>query len=124
LDLDLLIDRALPFFESKGYTLDHSDRSRLMLSTARERSTLLPDLVDYCEIFLQFATLEGADLGMINSESSQAVLKTLLQLLYDHDPQSVDELNDMIAKIQTELSIKGKLLIPDQACIDQASPWS
>jgi len=110
MDLDHLIDRAMPFFESKGYSLDHSDRSRLMLSTARERSTLLPELVEYCEMFLKNSKLEGSDLETINAESSQAVLKSLLRSFDAIDPKDADELNSIISQIQIELSVKGKLL--------------
>ena len=103
-----ILQRSKPYFAAIGIDIEVNERTSRMISVARERVTLLPEIVDYCKIFHTRLPLSEADLNTLRNDSSKAVLqylKTQMNLNYPETDEAVDHL---IKSASEDLQIKGK----------------
>lgn len=109
LDPQEVFNRALPYFTAAGYSLESGATSLKMIEIARERCTLLPELVDYCKIFLSRPELSPEKQELLGNEDSRKVLQYFLAL-FDNPDEGFGslELADLPKAAMQELGIKGK----------------
>jgi len=108
LPLEEILNRCLPFFEAAGIALPERSKLELIIATARERCTLLSEIVDYSRMFLCPAALTDRDQALLRTGDSQRVLNWFahaLSALESLEPEAVDAL--VKAGINT-LGLKGK----------------
>ncbi|HPH71130.1 MAG TPA: glutamate--tRNA ligase, partial [Candidatus Cloacimonas sp.] len=100
--------RCKHLFLEKGYDLSDENKYQLAIAVARERCTLLNEIVDYCKMFYQPEELKNDDIKTLLAPEAQKVLAwfaTNLPILSAWDTESIQNLvNSGIA----ELGIKGK----------------
>lgn len=108
LPLETIAERSLPYFTSGG--LDTSDTARFhrSISAARERCTLLPELVDYCRMFYENKVPLEEELILMKEPDSQRALAWFLDQLNGQNEFSSEELNSLAKSGITELGIKAK----------------
>ena len=106
LPLETIAMRALPWFDSQ--LVQDTDKYHRIIAAARERSTLLPELADYAQMFLSPASLSDKDLDFIHNQSSQQVLKWYLDALQSLSGIDEDAIAELINRGLAELGIKGK----------------
>ncbi len=110
LTLEDVLKRALPYFVAQGFSLEVNATSLKMIEIARERCTLLPELVDYCKIFLSRAALTAEMKAALATEESRKVLAYFLKLFDTPEEDFVNLiLTDLPKAAMQELGIKGKL---------------
>jgi glutamyl/glutaminyl-tRNA synthetase len=106
LPLETIAMRALPWFDSQ--LVQDTDKYHRIIAAARERSTLLPELADYAQMFLSPASLSDKDLDFIHNQSSQQVLKWYLDALQSLSGIDEDAIAELTNRGLAELGIKGK----------------
>lgn len=107
---ETILERVKPYFLAQGIELLSDAPTLRMISVARERITLLPEIVDYCKIFHSRLPLSENDLSTLRSESSQAVLNQLFMQLEQSYPESDEAVDQHIKTASDTLQIKGKNL--------------
>lgn len=106
LPLHTIADRAKQWFPPQ-WTEDYQ-RYLKIISAARERSTLLPELTEYARIFFDPAPLNPEDKDFLLAESSQKVLQWYHQQLTGIDADDAEAINTITKAGIKELGIKGK----------------
>ncbi|PKN80616.1 MAG: glutamate--tRNA ligase [Candidatus Cloacimonetes bacterium HGW-Cloacimonetes-1] len=108
LPLDTIAERCHPYFESSG--IDTSDHVKLLkiIDIARERITLLPEIVEYSKIFYLTKDLDAADQDILDNEISQTVLKWFLESVQANLPLDRDKVHKLVSDGMAALQIKGK----------------
>ncbi len=108
LPIEQIVSYAIPFFATAGIELKADEKSSRMISVARERVTLLPELVDYCRSFLSPSEITPELIAGIDREKSRAVIEHVLNKLSVSYPNDDAEVDTLIKEAITELGIKGK----------------
>jgi glutamyl/glutaminyl-tRNA synthetase len=106
LPLNVIAERAEPFFTG----LDISDPGKYLriISAARERCTLLPELAEYARMFYEPIHLNPSDLELLQAENARRVLNWWLSRIADIDCQDSEAVQGYTKMAIEELGIKGK----------------
>jgi len=107
LPLETIADRVEPMFIAAGVDIPNRTQFLLAVDTARQRSTLLPDILEYCRVFFQTPDIDADGAQILLSPESQIVLKWLSEHLPSHETNA-EELDALIKTAQLETGIKGK----------------
>jgi glutamyl-tRNA synthetase len=108
LPLDLIVDRVMPFFVEAGIPVPENETMRKIVATARDRCTLLPEIVDYSKMFLMDNDLSDADREILMSPESQTVLKWWEKSLAACFPLNAEKIDTLIKAGIQETQMKGK----------------
>lgn len=108
LPLETIVERSLPYFEAQGLPIPPQDTLLRMVSAARERCTLLPEIPEYCRMFITPKELEGADLDTIRSEDSRHVLAWFAEQLPAHFPMDAAKVDELVKLGISATGLKGK----------------
>ncbi|MCB5229678.1 MAG: glutamate--tRNA ligase [Candidatus Cloacimonetes bacterium] len=108
LPLETVIERSKPYFEQQNLPLPQPEVLELMVEAARERSQLLPQIAQYCRIFISPAPLSEADTEVIQSESSQKVLMWWAEQLPSHFPLNAEKVDALVKEGIAATGLKGK----------------
>ena len=100
--------RCKPLFVEKGYDLSDENKYHLAISVARERCTLLNEIVDYCKMFYQPDELRDEDIKTLSTLEAQKVLAWFFQNLSSLSLWDMDSIQQLINKGIAELELKGK----------------
>lgn len=106
LPLEVIAERAKPWFNEAD--LKDPERYLKILTAARERSTLLPDLAEYARMFINPDPLCNSDQELLDNESSQKVLHWYHNALLDLPADSPEAIQELTNRGIQELGIKGK----------------
>ncbi len=108
LPLETIAERCKPYFDSSG--IDTTDQIKLLktIDIARERVTLLPEIVEYSKIFYFTKDLEAAEQETLDNETSQTVLKWFLESVQANLPLDRDKVQQLVSDGMAALQIKGK----------------
>lgn len=108
LPLEQIALRAEPFFAAVN--LDISDRQKYhkIIAAARQRSTLLPELVEYSLSFYQENVLSPEDQTILSNADSQKVLAWFASELPAILPLNDDKVQELSKRGMESLGIKGK----------------
>ncbi|MCK9556877.1 MAG: glutamate--tRNA ligase [Candidatus Cloacimonetes bacterium] len=105
LPLETVAERALPWFDALD--IKDIDTYHRIISAARERCTLLPELAEYSKMFLSPTPICEKDLEFIRCESSQKVLRWYVEALVA-TTESEEAISELANRGIAELGIKGK----------------
>lgn len=108
LPLEVIAERSRDYFSAAGITIHDLDQFYKVLAIARERCTLLPELVDYSRMFYEYNPLGDADQQYLCSSSSQSVLSWFYNACSQDLPLNKEKVQDIVNRGMTELMIKGK----------------
>ncbi|NLO10835.1 MAG: glutamate--tRNA ligase [Candidatus Cloacimonetes bacterium] len=108
LPLETVIERSKPYFEEQNLPLPQPEVLELMVEAARERSQLLPQIAEYCRIFISPAPLSEADTEVIQSENSQKVLMWWAEQLPPQFPLNAEKVDILVKEGIAATGLKGK----------------
>ena len=108
LPLEEIALRCKPLFLEKGYDISDTKKYHLSIAVARERCTLLNEIVDYCKMFYQPETLTEEEENILSTPEAQKVLAWFVQKLPTLTNWEVDTIQEVINDGISELGIKGK----------------
>ena len=108
LPLEEIAWRCKPLFLEKGYDISDTKKYHLSIAVARERCTLLNEIVDYCKMFYQPETLTEEEENILSTPEAQKVLAWFVQKLPTLTNWEVDTIQEVINDGISELGIKGK----------------
>ena len=110
LPLETIAERCEPYFLSSGFDISNRDKFMKCVDVARERCTLLPEIVDYSKMFYAKAELSTEDKDLMQNPESQKVLKWFAEELPKAMPLNADKVQELTKLCTTNLGIKGKAL--------------
>ena len=108
LPLEEIALRCKPLFLEKGFDISDTKKYHLSIAVARERCTLLNEIVDYCKMFYQPETLTEEEEKILSTPEAQKVLAWFVQKLPTITNWEVDTIQEVINDGISELGIKGK----------------
>jgi len=108
LPLEEIALRCKPLFLEKGFDISDTRKYHLSIAVARERCTLLNEIVDYCKMFYQPETLTEEEENILSTPEAQKVLAWFVQKLPTITNWEVDTIQEVINDGISELGIKGK----------------
>ena len=108
LPLEEIALRCKPLFLEKGFDISDTRKYHLSIAVARERCTLLNEIVDYCKMFYQPETLTEEEEKILSTPEAQKVLAWFVQKLPTLTNWEVDTIQEVINDGISELGIKGK----------------
>jgi glutamyl-tRNA synthetase len=106
LPLETIAKRASYWFKEEN--LKDADRYMKIIAAARERSTLLPELAEYAEMFLNPGQPTAQELELLYQESSAQVLMWYSNALRELNSTAADSISELTSRGIAELGIKGK----------------
>ena len=108
LPLDTIVERSKPYFEKEHLAIPDSDKLTKIVATARERCTLLSDLVQYSKMFLCPQPLSTESLDFLKKEDSRKVLSWFQSHLPSVGDIDAEQLNQLVQQGIMDLGFKGK----------------
>ncbi len=108
LPLETIVERVLPLFAEAGISLPAPDTLSRIVAAARERCTLLPEIVEYSKMFLENHDLSETDRESINLMESQTVLKWFSEALPQAFPLDAEKIDALVKRGIQETGLKGK----------------
>ena len=108
LPLDTIVERSKPYFEKEHLSIPDSDKLTKIVATARERCTLLSDLVQYSKMFLCPQPLSTESLDFLKKEDSRKVLSWFQSHLPSGGDIDAEQLNQLVQQGIKDLGFKGK----------------
>ena len=108
LPLDTIVERSKPYFEKEHLAIPDSDKLTKIVATARERCTLLSDLVQYSKMFLCPQPLSTESLDFLKKEDSRKVLSWFQSHLPSGGDIDAEQLNQLVQQGIMDLGFKGK----------------
>ncbi|HOQ83099.1 MAG TPA: glutamate--tRNA ligase [Candidatus Syntrophosphaera thermopropionivorans] len=108
LPLDTIVERSKPYFEKEHLAIPDSDKLTKIVATARERCTLLSDLVQYSKMFLCPQPLSIESLDFLKKEDSRKVLSWFQSHLPSGGDIDAEQLNQLVQQGIKDLGFKGK----------------
>ncbi|MDD4309630.1 MAG: glutamate--tRNA ligase [Candidatus Cloacimonetes bacterium] len=108
LPLDTITERSLPYFQAAGMPIDNTSVLSKIVAAARERCTLLPEIVEYSRMFLERLELEASDKELLKSIDSQRVLAWFSTELPKSAPLDADKVHSLSKLCMESLGLKGK----------------
>ena len=108
LPLDTIVERSKPYFEKEHLAIPDSDKLTKIVATARERCTLLSDLVQYSKMFLCPQQLSTESLDFLKKEDSRKVLSWFQSHLPSGGDIDAEQLNQLVQQGIKDLGFKGK----------------
>jgi len=108
LPLEEIALRCKPLFLERGYDISDPEKYHLSIAVARERCSLLNEIVDYCKMFYQPDTLTEEEEKILATPEAQKVLAWFVQKLPTITNWKTEEIQNIINAGITTLGIKGK----------------
>ena len=108
LPLEEIALRCKQLFLEKGFDISDTKKYHLSIAVARERCTLLNEIVEYCKMFYQPETLTEEEEKILSTPEAQKVLAWFVQKLPTITHWEVDTIQEVINDGISELGIKGK----------------
>lgn len=108
LPLEVIIERVTPFFEEAGLHLPDTATLSRIVSTARERCTLLPEIVEYSRMFLSDTVLSNEDQAMLHASEAQKVLRWFAEAMPAAFPLDAQKVDLLVKTGIQETQVKGK----------------
>ena len=108
LPLEEIALRCKPLFLENGYDISDPEKYHLSIAVARERCSLLNEIVDYCKMFYQPDTLTEEEEKILATPEAQKVLAWFVQKLPTITNWETEEIQNIINAGITALGIKGK----------------
>ena len=108
LPLDTIVERSKPYFEKEHLAIPDTGKLTKIVATARERCTLLSDLVEYSKMFLCPQPLSTESLDFLKKEDSRKVLSWFQGHLPSVGDIDAEQLNQLVQQGIMDLGFKGK----------------
>lgn len=108
LPLDTIVERSKPYFEKEHLAIPDTGKLTKIVATARERCTLLSDLVQYSKMFLCPQQLSTESLDFLKKEDSRKVLSWFQSHLPSGGDIDAEQLNQLVQQGIMDLGFKGK----------------
>lgn len=108
LPLETVSERCLTYFEQAGLAIPPADKYLQIVAAARERCTLLPEIVDYSRMFLPPGDLSAEDLQLLAQEDAQRVLHWFAEALPATGAIDQISLDTLVKEGIAALNLKGK----------------
>ena len=108
LPLDTIVERSKPYFEKEHLAIPDTGKLTKIVATARERCTLLSDLVEYSKMFLCPQPLSTESLDFLKKEDSRKVLSWFQSHLPSGGDIDAEQLNQLVQQGIMDLGFKGK----------------
>ena len=110
LDVIKLEERLLPYFLAAGYEIENEARFRKIIEFARERITLLPEIIAETRMFYEELQFSEEDKLILESESAQKLYEYWLKRLKQDKETTSEDIEKLIKESGSELQLKGKAL--------------
>lgn len=108
LPLETIVQRAIPYFEQAAIELPEEDKLKLMVEAARQRSTLLSEIPEYCRMFIQRPIWGQKELEILKSADSQKVISWFDQNLTAHSSTDASKVDAMVKEALSATGLKAK----------------
>ncbi len=108
MDLNTLTERCVPFFNKAGLPTNDNSLIQKIIHVARDRCTLIPEIIEYSRMFLECSHLSESDQALLQSDISQTVLRWYFDRINEMPSIVKEQLNDFVNLGMKELGIKGK----------------
>lgn len=111
-DLVKLTEMSLPYFDKAGLDIADKDKIKKILSAIRVYLNKLDEIPDHIKIFKQEEIeLEDEKLEeYLTAETSKKVFSELAEKFKNTDEITSDKYKELVAEVQKETGVKGKLL--------------
>ncbi len=111
-DIDKLTEQSIPYFEKSGMDITDIPRLKKILTAIRVYLNKLDEIPDQIKIFTwDEIILDNENLReILETESSRKVFKALAEKFGTLDEINAENYKVMLAEVQSETGIKGKLL--------------
>ena len=106
MDLEKLTQLSKPFFVKAGFDVSEKNKLLKVVQFARERITLLPQIVDISRVFYEEINFTCEDLQLLKDKNSQKVFAYYLQNLKPDFKAS--KLEELILEASKACGVKGK----------------
>jgi glutamyl-tRNA synthetase len=118
MDLDDLADRVRDYYLKAGYDLSDKTKFKKVIEFARERITLLPEIIEQTKMFYEELEYSNEDLQLLKSENARKLYSYWLQELAKQPEVTEETIEQLIKQTTEELKIKGKdLYFPLRLCL-------
>lgn len=108
LPLETIAECSKVYFAEMGFDTSDSEKLMRVLAAARERCTLLPELVEYSRMFYAQNQLADAEEAMLNNDISQKVIRWFSDALSALNDWPAETLNNLAKSGISELQVKAK----------------
>ncbi|MDP2173307.1 MAG: glutamate--tRNA ligase [Candidatus Cloacimonadaceae bacterium] len=108
LPVEEIANRCSPYFESAGIIVENVALLEKIVAVARERCTLLPEIVEYSRMFLCPTDISDEDERLLQSEDAQRVISWFIENLPRNSPLNPEKIDILVKNAMSELGIKGK----------------
>ncbi|MDZ4122303.1 MAG: glutamate--tRNA ligase, partial [Candidatus Cloacimonadaceae bacterium] len=108
LPVETIVQRSGSFFSAAGLYAQSTEQMAKIISIARERCALLPDLVEYSKMFLEYNSLSAADQEYLISPEAQRVVQWFTEQLAGLDSIEKEACAEIVQRGLAELAIKAK----------------
>lgn len=108
LPLETIAERTYPYFLTEELPAPNPEQLLKIVAAARDRSTLLPEIVEYSKMFLTQLQLSDADKEILANQDSQRVLAWFATEIPENIPLDTENVQELTKRGMEELSLKGK----------------
>ncbi|MCD8479729.1 MAG: hypothetical protein LRZ88_05565 [Candidatus Cloacimonetes bacterium] len=106
LPLELIAERAKPYFAT--VQMRDEEQYLAIITAARERCTLLPELAEYAKVFISSQDPAPEELALLGEEASRKVLNWFYIHIPEIELNDPEAINALTKRGITELGVKGK----------------
>jgi len=112
LPLPHICELCRPYFETAGIDISDKVKYQKVINRARDQITKLPDIIAHAEIYYKEFTVSDENLTIIQTPSSQLVIKGFIEYLSGMSSEEItkENITEGIKTLSTQLGIKGKEL--------------
>jgi glutamyl-tRNA synthetase len=108
LPLEEIVERTRPYFLKSEMVAPDDDKLSLLVSAARERCTLLPEIVEYSKMFINPDDPCSEDQEILRGVGSLSVLTWFLEHLPQEGIISKDDIDALVKQGMADTGLKGK----------------
>lgn len=108
MNLEKLAGRLRIYFEREKIDIKDNKKYLKIVEFARERITLLPEIIDQARVFYENLTFDEESKQLMNGNSAQQLYSFWLKELNKQTVVTEEFIEELIKKSSTELGIKGK----------------
>jgi len=110
MSLEDLAVRLRPYLENEHLDIRDQQKYLKVIEYARERITLLPEIIEQSKMFYQDLTFNEEDLLILESENAQKLYSYWISALEGMSSVTEDTIEELITKSGIDLGLKGKEL--------------
>lgn len=109
-DIGKLTNLVLPYLSKSGFDVSNPEKNKRAVSALQTYINKLDEIPKHAEIYYKNAELSPFQIEFIKNDSSQRVIKQIIEKLDRQDDFTQDNFKSILIAVQNETGIKGKPL--------------